>query len=468
MSTLQLPSFYRIPTSLLIILKSLGSWVLVIVHITNLSFSFKLENDNHSISSAERSSSIIKIASYLLTFVLLMLFKAKGVRASGVLFLFWFLDTFCEVFPFQTAIRNEREDDKAKLNFQIQMINFPLVAIMFFLNCWADAAPEPIKPQSSETNGTTGSGKENGIALTSSTEVTYNFGLGESSNTSAPKRKVKPCPEGSSSYLSKLIFFWFESLAWKGWRNPLVDADLWELNEEDLSKTQYPIFAKNWNKVQEKNKGKPVSVFAVLVKTFGPLFLVGAALKFVQDCLTFVPPRILKLLIAYVGDPNEETWKGYFYVVVLFGTSFIQTIFLAQYFHKMFVLGMRIKASVTSAIYRKALRISNAARKESTVGEIVNLMSVDTQRLMDLVAYLNMIWSAPFQIAVSLYFLWEALGPSVLAGVTVMILMIPINGWLTGRVKTLHVQQMKNKVHFYDFIVLLKSFYLCTLLKLTL
>lgn len=54
--------------------------------------------------------------------------------------------------------------------------------------------------------------------------------------------------------------------------------------------------------------------------------------------------------------------------------------------------------------------MSNSARKESTVGEIVNLMSVDAQRFMDLTTYLNMIWSAPYQIALALYFLWETLG----------------------------------------------------------
>lgn len=54
--------------------------------------------------------------------------------------------------------------------------------------------------------------------------------------------------------------------------------------------------------------------------------------------------------------------------------------------------------------------MSNSARKESTVGEIVNLMSVDAQRFIDLTAYINMIWSAPLQIALALYFLWETLG----------------------------------------------------------
>lgn len=55
----------------------------------------------------------------------------------------------------------------------------------------------------------------------------------------------------------------------------------------------------------------------------------------------------------------------------------------------------------------QALVITNAARKSSTVGEIVNLMSVDAQRFMDLATYINMIWSAPLQVILALYLLWQ-------------------------------------------------------------
>lgn len=60
--------------------------------------------------------------------------------------------------------------------------------------------------------------------------------------------------------------------------------------------------------------------------------------------------------------------------------------------------------------------MNNEARKTSTVGEIVNLMSVDCQRMQDLSGYLWMIWSAPVQITLAMYLLWIQLGPSVLAG----------------------------------------------------
>lgn len=74
--------------------------------------------------------------------------------------------------------------------------------------------------------------------------------------------------------------------------------------------------------------------------------------------------------------------------------------------------------------------MSNEARKRSTVGEIVNLMSVDAQRLQDVTGYLWSVWSAPLQICLATALLWNLLGVSVLAGFAVMILLIPINGLL--------------------------------------
>lgn len=60
--------------------------------------------------------------------------------------------------------------------------------------------------------------------------------------------------------------------------------------------------------------------------------------------------------------------------------------------------------------------MNNEAKKSSTVGEIVNLMSVDCQRFQDVAGQLWMIWSAPLQIILATVLLWQQLGPSVLAG----------------------------------------------------
>jgi ATP-binding cassette subfamily C (CFTR/MRP) protein 1 len=71
--------------------------------------------------------------------------------------------------------------------------------------------------------------------------------------------------------------------------------------------------------------------------------------------------------------------------------------------------------------------MSFAARQKYTVGEIVNLQSIDAGRLEGNMAYLHMIWSAPLQIIISLVMLWQVVGWSVLAGLGVMVLLIPIN-----------------------------------------
>jgi len=72
-------------------------------------------------------------------------------------------------------------------------------------------------------------------------------------------------------------------------------------------------------------------------------------------------------------------------------------------------------------------------------------MAVDAHRFTDLITYLNMIWSAPFQISLAVYFLWQLLGPSVLAGLFVMIVLLPINAVMANKSKNFQVQQMKNK-----------------------
>lgn len=89
--------------------------------------------------------------------------------------------------------------------------------------------------------------------------------------------------------------------------------------------------------------------------------------------------------------------------------------------------------------FMQTLRLSSSSKRSSTVGEIVNLMSVDAQRFMDLTTYLHMIWSGPLQISLSLYFLWQTLGPSALAGIAVMVLLIPINAVIAHKIKEYQV-----------------------------
>lgn len=81
----------------------------------------------------------------------------------------------------------------------------------------------------------------------------------------------------------------------------------------------------------------------------------------------------------------------------MFIASIAQTIILHQYFQRCFETGMRVRAGLVTAIYQKALVLSNDGRGSAS-GDIVNLMSVDATRLQDLTTYAFVAISGPFQV----------------------------------------------------------------------
>lgn len=62
----------------------------------------------------------------------------------------------------------------------------------------------------------------------------------------------RPCPEQSASYLSRILFAWFEPFAWQGFKRPLESTDLWAMNPEDTASEVIPKFDKYWNKTVKK------------------------------------------------------------------------------------------------------------------------------------------------------------------------------------------------------------------------
>uniref|UniRef100_A0A336MEP5 ABC-type glutathione-S-conjugate transporter n=1 Tax=Culicoides sonorensis TaxID=179676 RepID=A0A336MEP5_CULSO len=402
-----------------------------------LAIKYKSNDDPQIIFPVHFYTPIIKIVTFILSICVVYFNKIHGVRTSGTMFLFWVFLTVLAIPQMLTesrAFENRQEnptDDDAwpQYEFISFCIYFGLVCMELLLNCFADSEPRESK-----------------------------F-----------KKQDKPCPEAKSSFLNRILFVWFDPMALKGYRKPLEKEDLWDMRYEDSSQVVSPQFQKYWNQAVEKSIEKnnrvpksgqskekesielgesrqksDASIVMPMIKAFGATFLMGSILKVFYDLLAFVSPQLLSLIIEFVAS-DEPLWKGMIYAVSLFLVAAVQTLILGQYFNRMTFVGLRIRTALIAAIYRKSLLISNVARKESTVGEIVNLMAVDAQRFMDLTMYINTLWSAPLQIGLALYFLWMILGPSVLAGLGVMIFLIPINGFIASKVKKLQIQQMKNK-----------------------
>ncbi|ODQ80199.1 hypothetical protein BABINDRAFT_161174 [Babjeviella inositovora NRRL Y-12698] len=255
-------------------------------------------------------------------------------------------------------------------------------------------------------------------------------------------------PYEKADLFSKITFTWMTPLMRKGHEQFLTEKHLPTLPKELQSSTSSTLFTLNYYNDAHKPK---ISLTRALLKSFAQSFLLGGVFKAIQDCLAFVQPQLLRLLIKFVTTytddktPQEPLIKGLAIAGAMFVVGVCQTAALHQYFQRAFDTGMKLKSSLISTIYQKSLKLSNESKGSKNTGDIVNLMSVDTQRLQDLTQNLTIMWSGPFQIILCLASLHSLLGNAMWAGVLIMVIMIPFNGFLARIQKTLQKQQMKNK-----------------------
>jgi ATP-binding cassette subfamily C (CFTR/MRP) protein 1 len=255
------------------------------------------------------------------------------------------------------------------------------------------------------------------------------------------------CPIEYATVFSILTFSWMTPMMKFGYKQYLTEEDLWNLSKRDTTKATGDAFQDAWNFENEHRKNP--SLWMAIFRAFGGPYFRGTLFKTVSDTLAFVQPQLLRLLISFVASYNtndpQPVIRGAAIALAMFAVSVGQTMALHQYFQRAFETGMRIKTALTAAIYSKSLRLSNEGRASKSTGDIVNYMAVDTQRLQDLTQYGQQLWSAPYQIVLCMISLYQLVGLSMLAGIGVMIIMIPINGLIARFMKTLQKEQMKNK-----------------------
>ncbi|KAF7686818.1 canalicular multispecific organic anion transporter 1 [Silurus meridionalis] len=458
----------KIPFSKLYICKQIVAGLLLLTAIAGLAVTLAEDYRPTNDSVIKKNPAVLYVNPVLfgVSWVLVM-FMQEALRRkeravdSGSLFLFWLLLVICDTFPFQTILRDalQQENISDLPRFCLFYIAYGFQLVALVLSAIADVPPDL-------------------------------------------KERTKKNPEAGAAFLSRITFNWFNWMVFNGYKRPLEQEDMWELNEKDstgyithkfeeimkeelwkarqrlqkkLAKKKKSTLKsdceqnglakgvsqdilvmeekgaeaeKKKKKKQKKDNGSnyPDSwLVLTIMKTFKWILLESALFKLLQDLFSFVSPQLLKVMISFTQDKSIHTWWGYVYAVLLLIVAILQSLFLQQYFQRCFALGMKVRTAIMAVVYKKALVMSNNARKESTVGETVNLMSADAQRFNDVTNFVHLLWSCPLQIILSIAFLWIELGPSVLAGLLVMLLMVPVNGLLATKSKTYQMKNMKFK-----------------------
>uniref|UniRef100_A0A8D2KVS5 ABC-type glutathione-S-conjugate transporter n=1 Tax=Varanus komodoensis TaxID=61221 RepID=A0A8D2KVS5_VARKO len=372
----------------------------------------------------------VLVITMILVVFLIQVERRKGIRSSGILLVFWLLTFFSAMVSFSSKIQHAlkggfREDPSQHI---ITYVYFALVLLELVLCCFVDQPPF----------------------------------------FSKVLNDPNPCPESRASFVSKITFWWFVGLVWKGYWKPLQTEDLWSLAKENSSNEII-------TKIEEKFHARFIFAFYFLTsptvqnepalglengvtqsgtRAHPPKGAAPSAFHLWQGMAepaaslriaTRSPPSFCSLFLDFITDPAAPPWQGYLCATVMFCLACLQTLFEQQYMYTCVVLGMRLRTAIMGLVYRKVLVLSAAGKKATTVGEIINLVSVDVQKLMDLIIYFNGTWLAPIRILICFIFLWQLLGPSALSAVLVFVFLLPLNFAIAKKRGQFQEAQMKHK-----------------------
>ncbi|XP_057325310.1 ATP-binding cassette sub-family C member 10 [Microplitis mediator] len=268
----------------------------------------------------------------------------------------------------------------------------------------------------------------------------------------------------NETFLSKLIFYWVTPLMEKGVRGSLKHSDdLYDLPESattasivyniDKHIRKTPRLKRNIYVDIEQDEPERVdassnniSLLKLLHQCFGWQFYAVGILKFIADCSGFVGPILLNKLVGFIEDKNEPLSYGYLYASAMFLSSVIGAFTTAHFTFWMSIVGLKIRSTIITLVYRKILHSSSVKlNQEFTMGEIVNFMSTDSDRIVNSCPSFHTLWSIPLQLAVTLYLLHTQIGISFLAGISFTIILIPINKFIANKIGVLSTKMMKFK-----------------------
>jgi ABC-type multidrug transport system fused ATPase/permease subunit len=281
-----------------------------------------------------------------------------------------------------------------------------------------------------------------GIRFTDSsvTEALLNPSVGQQAEVK------RPCPYGRANILELVTFSWMNPVFSIGYKKPLEKNEVPDVDGKDAAEFLSDSFKKIIGDVEHRHGLSTLSIYRAMFLFIGRKAIINAGFAILSASASYVGPSLINDLVKFLGGERQYGLKrGYILAVVFLSAKVVETIAQRQWIFGARQLGMRLRAALISHIYQKGLRLSCSSRQKHTSGEIINYMSVDIQRITDVIWYTNYIWMLPIQLSLAVYVLHTNLGVGAWAGLAATLAIMACNIPLTRMQKRLQAKIMVAK-----------------------
>uniref|UniRef100_A0AAZ3RLK3 ATP-binding cassette, sub-family C (CFTR/MRP), member 9 n=1 Tax=Oncorhynchus tshawytscha TaxID=74940 RepID=A0AAZ3RLK3_ONCTS len=261
----------------------------------------------------------------------------------------------------------------------------------------------------------------------------------------ANPQKVKP-PEDLQDlgvrFLQPFVNLLSKATYW--WMNPLIiGAHKRPIELKKIGKLPIAMRAlTNYLKLKDayEDQRKAPSIWRSMYRAFGRPILLSSTFRYLADLLGFAGPLCIYGIVEHLNKKPVPYFEVYFMssnellqntsvlAVLLFLALVLQRTFLQASYYVTIETGINLRGALLAMIYNKILRLStsNMSMGEMTLGQINNLVAIETNQLMWFLFLCPNLWAMPVQIVMGVILLYYLLGTSALIGASVIVLLAPV------------------------------------------
>ncbi|GMJ06478.1 multidrug resistance-associated protein 14, ATP-binding cassette C10 [Hibiscus trionum] len=250
---------------------------------------------------------------------------------------------------------------------------------------------------------------------------------GEANGSTKDDYTAQVTPFAAAGCFSKFSFWWLNPLMKKGREKTLTEDDMPKLREAETAESCYLSFLEQLNKQKQANPSSQPSILKTIVICHWREIFVSGFFALLKILTLSSGPLILNAFILVAEGKGSFEYEGYVLAITLFFAKCLESLSQRQWYFRTRLIGLKIRSLLTAAIYKKQLKLSNAARQMHSSGEITNYVTVDAYRIGEFPFWFHQTWTTSLQLCIALVILFGAVGLATFAALVVIILTVLCN-----------------------------------------